>query len=1182
MMRSPARPQHHHSTSNKATPRHASATEGGLLALWRRWQHPRPRHAQRTAVERIRKPGIALVALVCVALSIATGKTPALAGTTAGVQNVVAGLSTDATVGNLTSSVAYQDASGAVQSTITELSTTTDAAKLPARIQTAWWFGDKTGSDLAALKGVTGRIVIEVSVQNLTTAPQEVSVDSGGSKYRQYALIAAPLTVTATAHLGPASLGSVITIPDPTDARTTNGVASSSASNGTTVQWATILAPPMTLGTAVFRLVVEAKNFTLPTFDLTVQPGVVTDPSMENLFTAQKQANQSLATREAATIQAVSDVSSQVAQVQQFVGSVYTALSQDATTLGSQTYADLQAGSSAVLSQISTTTNQLAALGQQSKKQMTAAQGAVTSSTSAMLDNLNANVLGSTTDTPQMTQSSVANCTLTMPELAANAPHTLASSIQLMQAQLQTVENAFADPTTLAPAGPPDAAGGPVNCRDALIGVLQQTVGTPDEPCPQDSSAAPSILCTIKDAQGALSDEKNALTGSQATFQGQLDALNVPQMAGQATLLQTDLNLMGTDVKNAQKALGQGTDDITTSADQLSADLNNAIDTVTAMQATLAPLQNTDGTWKPLQTTITQLVGSPQIDGSVQSSIAGQLASIRAKLQQVVQDNLDPALSELSPLPDKVNSVVAAASSAQSVQPQLGAAWTAASSAAGIVNAPHANTPDPLAGFVTRFDNLLGATEGCTQEATWDGNLSDASSAQDVATALHTAFGATNAASCPLSPLALAMSPMLQQAASNQQELTALASALSSVPTSGSDPVSALATALNQVQGNASSIAPALAAPTTGAIAQVNTAADALNDLTGPDDALATLAQGLSPLSSQLSDLGAALTGLSTQLGSLYTPPSDSADGPSGTLANIKTDITDLANLAKPDDNSNQQAAQQLLNTVADDLSGIYTHQDVLPTSAPACPDGSASTAGMPSAPGDAVIWLSNAMTCQMPAVDSGLTTWADAVTTALNGANTTLDHAQTDTGTALNSALTKLGNVSDELISQLQAKTGTLATADLNMIGATSAQDDQQLATVMASFTNSTNPIVTNLIAQLTSSSTDLTTAQTELTQDFNAVLANLGSPNPTSQVGLLGQLHTSAALIQNAEGVLGGVSATTTGQGNQLSSDQVALALQAAQFQAAQDRIAAMPSFPGLPVGVSVPTVYSFHVGE
>ena len=454
-----------------------------------------------------------------------------------------------------------------------------------------------------------------------------------------------------------------------------NGVVSTSG-DATTVQWATILAPPVTLSATTFRLVAQVKDFSVPSFDVAVQPGVVTDPSLQGLFAAQLEANPSMSNRETATIQAVADVGTQVAATRQLVGSVYDALSQNAATLGTQTYQDLQSGSASVLGQLEATSDQLDALGGQTQAQMQAAQGSVQDATSAMLDDLNRNVLGSTTDPLALTGSSVAGCQVTMPQLGDGAPHTLASSIRLMQTQLATLMDAFADPTSPSVAAAP---GESENCRAALVETLRQTVGTPGAACPADPSTPGSIMCIIQAAQTRLTQQQTDLSGAQSSFAGQLANLGVPQLAGQATSLQTNLNQLGTDVQTAQTELAAGTADIASIAAQLDTDLTSATTAVTGLRSIVTAAQDPD-TGLPAITV--QILGPP---GS--ASIQGRIDTVTTRLNTAVTPQVDTAMARLQTLQTQAPAVASAASAAQTAGDPLAAGWSAAQAAASAASA---------------------------------------------------------------------------------------------------------------------------------------------------------------------------------------------------------------------------------------------------------------------------------------------------------------------------------------------------------------------------------------------------------------------------------------------------------------------------------------------------------------
>ena len=102
----------------------------------------------------------------------------------------------------------------------------------------------------------------------------------------------------------------------------------SQASDGTTqVQWATILAPPQIGPSATLTLVVDAKDFKHPSFDLSVQPGLVTDPSVGALVDAAFQPGTSSELKlQARTIGLVGEVNTVLARAGETISKVRTTL----------------------------------------------------------------------------------------------------------------------------------------------------------------------------------------------------------------------------------------------------------------------------------------------------------------------------------------------------------------------------------------------------------------------------------------------------------------------------------------------------------------------------------------------------------------------------------------------------------------------------------------------------------------------------------------------------------------------------------------------------------------------------------------------------------------------------------------------------------------------------------------
>jgi len=157
------------------------------------------------------------------------------------------------------------------------------ADQLPIRVLTSYVHDGRTGTNLADLKDAKGRVEITITVQNTTLEPARIEYNDNGEGREAYGLIADPLTVTASAVLPKNSISTVVLPEHKASGAVTNGVVGENASGDTTVQWAAMLAPPRLAPTASFTLVTDATGFRMPRFDLSVQPGLVTDTSIERL-----------------------------------------------------------------------------------------------------------------------------------------------------------------------------------------------------------------------------------------------------------------------------------------------------------------------------------------------------------------------------------------------------------------------------------------------------------------------------------------------------------------------------------------------------------------------------------------------------------------------------------------------------------------------------------------------------------------------------------------------------------------------------------------------------------------------------------------------------------------------------------------------------------------------------------
>ncbi len=226
-------------------------------------------------------------------------------------------------------------------------------ADLPVRVLTSWRTSEGAGTDLADLQGYTGRVAIDVTVQNLTVRPEMLTYDAAGTARQQAALVGSPLTVTASTSLGDLKADRVVTDDQGSGTNVTNGVLGRGA-EGTSVQWAALLAPPILKSSSEFSLVLDAKDFDVPTIDLSVQPGLVTDPSMgalvDSAFNPARSGELDLQRR---TIELIGEVNLVLSRASDTISEVRTSLTSSAETLGTQTVADLQSSTQSVSSNMS-------------------------------------------------------------------------------------------------------------------------------------------------------------------------------------------------------------------------------------------------------------------------------------------------------------------------------------------------------------------------------------------------------------------------------------------------------------------------------------------------------------------------------------------------------------------------------------------------------------------------------------------------------------------------------------------------------------------------------------------------------------------------------------------------------------------------------------------------------------
>ncbi|MBF4160281.1 hypothetical protein [Nocardioides acrostichi] len=436
---------------------------------------------------------------------------------------------------------------GSTDSTALDPSKTAD--QLPVRVLTSWQLGDKAGTDLSDIEGKSGRVTVQVTVQNTTVRPQKLEYDTPGAQKSAYALVGAPLTVIASAGVGDNGLAQVITDGDDGDA-VTNGLLSSDSSGDAQVQWAALLAPPRLAPTATFTLVEDTTSFQVPAIDISVQPGLVTDASVQQLLTSAFDGDSaSTLALETRTIDLLGDVNRVLAQAGGALGDVQQSLSGTASSLGQQTISDLNGSLSSVTSSLQSVSGSIDSLDGEIGSELNSTTSTLTGQLGDTLDSVRV-LLGDPSSQKPPKDAKNRTCTS---ENLPGYPDKMQDKLSIYQQILQVQTRLKA------------LRGSSHACADVVAEGLLKSIGTSDvTACPMaDDPDAPrtTVTCAIHRAQ---SDLETQAQGLGAFKSGLLSLYNSPEL----TELATDVAALRTSVLDAKTTAadlkpGNGHDDDT-------------------------------------------------------------------------------------------------------------------------------------------------------------------------------------------------------------------------------------------------------------------------------------------------------------------------------------------------------------------------------------------------------------------------------------------------------------------------------------------------------------------------------------------------------------------------------------------------------------------------------------------
>ncbi len=236
------------------------------------------------------------------------------------------------------------------------------AGDLPLRITTQYTTDKRSGTDLADLDGYSGRVEIDVTVENLTVRSQDLTYDVAGASRSTPALVGAPFSVAASTVLDGVAPDRIVT-ESVDGGAATDGVVSTNASGDAVVQWGRLLAPPTSGASSTLHLVADVRDFSTPAIDVAAQPGLTTDLStsgvMNGAFGSETDSELALQRR---TIDLIAQVNEVLARAGGTITEVRTNLESTSETLGVRTAERLQESSASLASTMQSLSGELGSL----------------------------------------------------------------------------------------------------------------------------------------------------------------------------------------------------------------------------------------------------------------------------------------------------------------------------------------------------------------------------------------------------------------------------------------------------------------------------------------------------------------------------------------------------------------------------------------------------------------------------------------------------------------------------------------------------------------------------------------------------------------------------------------------------------------------------------------------------
>lgn len=566
------------------------------------------------------------------ALAITAGCTalePVAGSVTKALQSVVVELAPNGEISSLnTTTVLRDEETGATSSRTAGYDVQDAVDELPVRLTTRYRTDTSVGDDLADLAGYSGRVDIELTLENLLVSPENITYDAVGESRTTPALVGTPLSIAASTVLAGTSPDSLVF--DAEAQRRTNGVARATTDGASVVQWGALLAPPQSKATTAFRLVADVEEFVVPSFDIAIQAGLHTDLSFAGVVgsTISADADSELAMQQKA-ISLVGDVNDVLTRAGGTITAVRKNLDDTSGRLGARALQTLSASATRLPAEMTALTGQMTSLEAQLNGSLSASSAAMNAELAGIVRSMSS-LFGDTRATPPSLIYG-SGCAATMKADEGDG------TVFAMFLRLSALLDGY--------------AGASEGCRAEILAEVDAVVGpeAPDETvC--GASARPSATCALFQTRQTVVTTMADLVESGRAIVDELDtaALDDGQAAQRA--------LMGSlaELDAAVRRLGGYANDRTLWRDLLTsieaaqagaARLGAVRDTLNAARAQLS---DGSGTAREQQVTIAAMLC--ELIDSGNATDPDRVEAIRAQLVGVRCDGATPqGASDLPP-----------------------------------------------------------------------------------------------------------------------------------------------------------------------------------------------------------------------------------------------------------------------------------------------------------------------------------------------------------------------------------------------------------------------------------------------------------------------------------------------------------------------------------------------------